>query len=69
MLVSGKFPTPLLEPSMLSLFAVLLCCDDWVSPPDCTDFFEQPETPKRATLVTSTMAILTGVVPIDVTSR
>jgi hypothetical protein len=54
---------------MLSLFAVLLCCDDWVSPPDCTDFFEHPETPKRATLATSAMAILTGVVPIHVSSR
>jgi hypothetical protein len=69
MLVSGKFPTPLFEPSMLSLFAVLLCCDDCVSPPDCTDFFEQPETPNRATLATSAMAILNGVVPIRVSSR
>src|SRR4030095_6148512 len=64
MLVSGKLPMPDLLLSVLSLFAVLFCCDDWVSPPDCTDFLEQPETPKKATLATSANAILKGVVPI-----
>src|SRR5690349_7984898 len=53
MLVSGKLPTPDLLLSVLSIFAVFFCCDDWVSPPDCTDFLEQPETPRKATLATS----------------
>jgi hypothetical protein len=66
MLVSGKLPTPLFEPSVLPFLAALPWCDDWVSPPDCTDFFEQPETPIRATLATSAMAILKHVVPMRV---
>src|SRR5688500_5396167 len=66
LLVSGKLPTPLFEPSVLPFFAALPWCDDWVSPPDCTDFFEQPETPIRATLATSAMAILKHGVPMRV---
>jgi hypothetical protein len=61
--VSGKLPTPDLDASVLpeppepaalpELPPFAIPWVDWESPPDCTDFLEQPGTPSNAMLATS----------------